>query len=87
MKKGLLIIDVQNDYFWGGSMELVGIVDTTVRVAFDLGYSCTVIEDGCATRDLEFGGMKVEAAQVQAAFMAALSSPFAKISSTRSLAS
>ncbi|MGZ6223825.1 MAG: isochorismatase family protein, partial [Syntrophales bacterium] len=25
MKKGLIIIDVQNDYFPGGSMELVGM--------------------------------------------------------------
>jgi len=28
--------------------------------------------DACATRDLEFGGQRVPAAQVQASFMAAL---------------
>ena len=175
MKQGLVVIDVQNDYFSGGSMELVGIdeaslncnqllnafrqknapifhiqhiatregatffvpntvgceihesvrpldneivvikhypssfretelneilkksgvdeliicgamthmcIDTTTRAAFDLGYKCHVISDACATRDLEFNGQSVKAAEVQAAFMAALSVPFADISST-----
>ncbi len=175
MKQGLIIVDVQNDYFLGGSMELVGMdmaasnckrlldifrskqlplfhiqhiatregatffvpntpgceihdnvyprekehlvikhfpnsfreteldpllkeagvnelvicgamshmcIDTTTRAAFDLGYKCHVISDACATRDLEFYGQLVKAADVQAAFMAALSVPFAQISST-----
>jgi nicotinamidase-related amidase len=54
-------------------------IDTTVRAAFDLGFRCSVVSDACATRDLEFGGITVEASQVHAAFMAALSFPFAKI--------
>jgi len=57
-------------------------IDTTVRAAFDLGYQCEVIADACATRDLEFDGRRVAAADVQAAFMAALAVPFAKVSST-----
>ena len=57
-------------------------IDTTVRAAFDLGYKCRVIADACATRDLEFGGRPVAAADVQAAFMAALSVPFAQVSTT-----
>ena len=57
-------------------------IDTTVRAAFDLGYQCRVIADACATRDLEFNGRKVAAADVQTAFMAALGMPFAQISST-----
>lgn len=57
-------------------------VDTTVRAAFDLGYQCRLIADACATRDLEFDGRRVAAADVQAAFMAALSVPFAELSST-----
>jgi nicotinamidase-related amidase len=57
-------------------------IDTTTRAAFDLGYKCHVIADACATRDLEFGGQMVCAADVQAAFMAALSAPFARVSST-----
>jgi len=57
-------------------------IDSTTRAAFDLGYNCHVIADACATRDLEFNGQSVSAANVQAAFMAALSVPFARISST-----
>lgn len=54
-------------------------IDTTTRAAFDLGYACTVAADACATRDLEYGGRKVAAADVQSAFMAALSMPFAAV--------
>ena len=54
-------------------------IDTTVRAAFDLGFHCLVASDACATRNLEFDGITIEAAQVHAAFMAALSSPFAQI--------
>ena len=54
-------------------------IDTTTRAAFDLGYVCTVISDACATRDLAFDGHPVAAADVQAAFMAALQVPFAKV--------
>ncbi len=54
-------------------------IDTTTRAAFDLGYACTVAADACATRDLEFDGRQVAAADVQSAFMAALSMPFAAV--------
>ncbi len=57
-------------------------IDTTTRAAFDLGYKCHVVADACATRNLEFNGRSVSAADVQAAFMAALSVPFAQVSST-----
>jgi nicotinamidase-related amidase len=57
-------------------------IDTTTRAAFDLGYKCHVVADACATRNLEFNGQSVSAADVQAAFMAALSVPFAQVSST-----
>jgi len=172
MKKGLIIIDVQNDYFKGGAMELVGMenaaencrrlldnfraeglpifhvqhfsiqdgatffiphtngceihervtpkenevlirknfpsafrdtglhdalqksrvtelvvcgamshmcIDTTVRAAFDLGYSCRVISDACATRNLEFEGKMIQASDVHASFMASLQAPFATV--------
>jgi nicotinamidase-related amidase len=55
-------------------------IDTTVRAAFDLGYKCQVIADACATRDLEFDGQTIAAKDVQGAFMAALSMPFAQVS-------
>lgn len=50
-------------------------VDATVRAAKDLGYKCIVIHDACATKDLEFQGVNVEAEKVQTAFLAALT-PF-----------
>jgi nicotinamidase-related amidase len=49
-------------------------VDATVRAAADLGFDVILVSDACATRDLEFGGVQVPAAQVQAAFLAALKS-------------
>lgn len=58
-------------------------VDTTVRAAFDLGYVCTLISDACATRDLEFAGKKIAAADVHASFMSALSYPFATTLTTQ----
>ncbi|MBJ6799726.1 cysteine hydrolase family protein [Geomonas propionica] len=54
-------------------------VDTTVRAAFDLGFSCIVTHDACATRELAFNGVTVPAAQVHASYMAALGSIFAKV--------
>jgi len=47
-------------------------IDATTRAAYDLGLKCTLIHDACATRDLDFAGQHVPAAQVHASFMAAL---------------
>lgn len=57
-------------------------IDTTTRAAFDLGYSCTLISDACATRDLVFNEQKVKAEDVQIAYMAALNGTFAQVIST-----
>lgn len=54
-------------------------VDATVRAAFDLGFCCVVVGDACATKTLRFGDVSVTAAQVQAAFLAALASSYARI--------
>jgi nicotinamidase-related amidase len=54
-------------------------IDATTRAAFDLGFRCTVIHDGCTTRDLEFDGRALPAAAVHAAFMAALAVPYARV--------
>jgi nicotinamidase-related amidase len=54
-------------------------IDATTRAAFDFGLSCTVIEDACATRDLLFKGETIKAEIVHAAFMSALSVPYASI--------
>ena len=58
-------------------------VDATTRAAFDFGFRCTVIEDACATRELEYKGTKVEAGKVQAAFMAAFAVPYARVISAK----
>lgn len=57
-------------------------VDAGTRAASDLGYAVTVAHDACATRDLEFGGRRVAAADVHAAFMAALAFGYARVAST-----
>lgn len=54
-------------------------VDAGTRAASDLGYRCMVVHDACATRDQEFGGKVVPAADVHAAFMAALGFAYAKV--------
>jgi len=57
-------------------------IDATTRAAFDHGFKCTVAENACATRALEFGGRTIPARDVHAAFMAALAVPYARIAST-----
>jgi nicotinamidase-related amidase len=57
-------------------------IDATVRAAFDLGFSCIVAEDACATRDLVFKEKITPAADVHASFMAALSAVYARVTST-----
>jgi Isochorismatase family len=57
-------------------------IDGTTRAAADFGYKATVLHDACATRNLEFGGRVVPAAEVQAAFMAALASSYASVVTT-----
>jgi len=54
-------------------------VDTTVRAAFDLGFSVELVSDACATKDLSYGGKTVRAEDVQTAYLAALSGTFAKL--------
>ena len=58
-------------------------IDATTRAAFDLGFSCVVAEDACATKDLTFKGKTIKASDVHASFMAALSAPYANILTTQ----
>ncbi|MFJ3486894.1 cysteine hydrolase family protein [Pseudomonas sp. NPDC090202] len=62
-------------------------VDGTTRAAADLGYKVTVVHDACASRDLEFNGTRVPAAQVHAAFMAALGFAYAQMVTTEAFLS
>ena len=60
-------------------------IDATVRGAFDLGYTCLVVHDACATRDLTFNGLEIPAAHVHGAFMSALGAVYAKVLTTKDL--
>jgi nicotinamidase-related amidase len=57
-------------------------VDATVRAAFDLGFTCTIAQDACATLDLTFNAEIIPARQVHGAFLAALGAVYAKIRMT-----
>ncbi|MEI6208380.1 MAG: cysteine hydrolase family protein [Desulfuromonadales bacterium] len=57
-------------------------VDATVRAAFDLGFTCTIAQDACATRDLTFYGEIISARQVHGAFLAALGAVYANVRTT-----
>ena len=94
----LVLVDLQNDYFPGGSMELVGVgdivisgamshmcIDATVRAAFDLGFTCMVADDACATKNLTFRDKTIHASEVHAAFMAALSGSYATVRPTKAI--
>jgi len=60
-------------------------VSTTVRRAKDYGYRCTLVEDGCATRDLPFKDGVIPAAQIQPSEMAMMADNFACVAPTASL--
>jgi len=54
-------------------------IDATTRAAADLGYSCIVVHDACATKDLEFRGINILAEDVHGSFMAALGWIYANV--------
>jgi nicotinamidase-related amidase len=58
-------------------------IDATTRAAFDFGFTCTIIHDACATRELAFAGRTIHAAQVHGAFMAALGMRYARVISLK----
>lgn len=73
-----------------GSLVIAGMmtqmcVDSSTRAAADLGFACRLAHDACAARALAFGGASVPAAQVQAAFVAALNGLFATVQSVDEL--
>lgn len=81
LQEGLRRVEAKELIICGAMSHMC--IDTTVRAAFDLGYSCKVIYDACATRDLEFEGRIVAAADVHAAFMSALKFVFATLHTTK----
>jgi len=57
-------------------------VDATTRAAKDYGFNCTVIGDACATKNLEFNGRILSAADVHYSFIAALNYFYSTVTTT-----
>jgi nicotinamidase-related amidase len=58
-------------------------IDATTRAAKDFGFNVILIGDACATKDLEINGEKIKAEFVHKSFLAALSSTYAEIKTTK----
>ncbi|MBN2002262.1 MAG: cysteine hydrolase [Anaerolineae bacterium] len=54
-------------------------LDAGVRAATDYGFACRVVRDACATRDLKLDDRVVAAADVHAAFLAALNGTYGRV--------
>ena len=54
-------------------------IEATTRAAADLGFKCVVVQDACATRDIEFQGKEVSAVDVHNASMSALAFAYANV--------
>lgn len=54
-------------------------LEAATRAAADLGFDVTVVDDACATRDLEYAGKTVPAAQVHASTLASLDGSYARV--------
>lgn len=59
-------------------------IDATTRAAKDLGYTCTLIDDACTTKDLEINGVIISATNVHNSFMAALNYFYSQVIKTDS---
>jgi len=57
-------------------------IDATTRAAKDFGFNCTLIGDACATKDLEYKGIKINSVDVHNSFLAALNKTYANVIST-----
>lgn len=57
-------------------------LEAATRAAADLGFTCTVIHDACATRDLIFNGRAIPASAVHLSTLASLSHTYARVIDT-----
>lgn len=76
--KGMLDRDGVKDLTICGAMSHM-CVDAATRAASDFGFKVTLIHDACASRDLEFDGKTIPAAEVHAAYMSALGFAYATL--------
>lgn len=79
--KELLDANKIEDVTFVGAMSHM-CIDSAARSASDQGFNVTVVEDACASRNLDFDGQTIEASNVHAAYMSALSFAFANVVST-----
>jgi len=54
-------------------------VDATTRAATDYGFTCQIVQDACATRNLKLNGQEVMARDVHIAFLAALNGSYGRV--------
>jgi nicotinamidase-related amidase len=62
-------------------------IDATTRAASDLGFTCFLAHDACATRGLAFGDRRIGAEQVHYSFLSALSGAYATVQAAQELVS
>ncbi len=60
-------------------------IEATTRAAADYGFKCVVVQDACATRDIEYLGKTVSAVDVHTASMSALAFAYANVVSVDEL--
>lgn len=53
-------------------MQTQMCLEAAVRAGHDFGFDCIVVQDACATRNLNFEGITIEAADVHASTLASL---------------
>ena len=67
-----------NDLVICGAMSHM-CIEATARAAADYGFKCVVVQDACATRDIEFRGKTLSAMDVHNASMSALAFAYANV--------
>ena len=58
-------------------------VEAATRAASDFGFKCLLVQDACATRDLEFNGHKITASDVHNSTLSTLSGSYAEVIDTK----
>jgi nicotinamidase-related amidase len=54
-------------------------VEATTRAAYDLGYKCTVISDGCTTKNIKFRNHTIKAKDVHFSTLSTIQNSYGKV--------
>jgi len=57
-------------------------VEAATRAAYDLGYKCLLISDGCTTKDLNFNGHTIKAKDVHFSTLSTIENSYGKVLTT-----